>query len=122
MAGPHGGGHHPGGLHSPCGAPAAWRRSCAQALEEYLALGFFGLDKEGHPIRYECPGKIDSRGIMRAACRSDLIKFRTVYMMENAMRLCREVGLLLRAPNMCRHPRHTASSWTRSHLWLIWME
>ena len=35
-----------------------------QVLEKYLTGGFFGEDKEGHPVFYDFLGNLDVKGIV----------------------------------------------------------
>lgn len=56
-----------------------------KVLEDFFCMGWFGVDKTGSPIRLDRVGRFDQRGLFRSACRSDMLKFRTAYMMEDAL-------------------------------------
>ena len=90
-----------------------------QVLQQFMPLGWFGHDKDGNPIRYERVGRLDPRGLMRSACKSDILKFRTVYMMEDALRRCKEVYIYMYMYNStCSYTKHRMSSYIYTYIYV----
>ena len=39
-----------------------------EVLAKYTPGGFFGEDREGHPVWYDCMGNLDFRGVCVSVC------------------------------------------------------
>ena len=54
-----------------------------------MAANYYGHDKDGHPVFYQCLGTLDTHGILHSASRQDIIKY-TIRICEDIQRAIRD--------------------------------
>ncbi|XP_064392019.1 SEC14-like protein 2 isoform X1 [Halichondria panicea] len=60
-----------------------------EVLQKCFPGGFFGEDRDGHPVWYDNYGNMDFRGIQRSCRKEDVFKLK-VYHLETTAKVCEE--------------------------------
>ncbi|KAL5478133.1 hypothetical protein EMCRGX_G025014 [Ephydatia muelleri] len=66
-------------LRRELGADTVLTWTPPEVLVKYVTTGFFGEDRDGHPVYYDCFGNLDFKGLYRSCKQDDLLKVKMLH-------------------------------------------